>query len=183
MIILNPSRFKVEPTQNTDIFALNVETRAVASLTVPGGQSSTFLIFSSNFDKFFLFFLKLYLFSSSYWLSGWASRPPGKALATQLVETYFHYASRKTLCYFTLNGCAENHRKCKSATISLQRGDSLSMSSVVLSPEPEPSAHHSNSAGKRRGCRLWCPKFQSKAHFHIDIFCRKIISGLPTLPH
>ena len=35
------------------------------------------------------------------------------------VETYFHYASRKTPCYFTLNGCAENRGKCKSATISL----------------------------------------------------------------
>ena len=30
------------------------------------------------------FFLKLYLFSSSFWPSGWASRPPGKALATPL---------------------------------------------------------------------------------------------------
>ena len=58
--------------------------RAVASLTVPGGQGSTFLIFSSNFDQFSLFFLRFYLFSSSFWLSGWASRPPGKALATPL---------------------------------------------------------------------------------------------------
>ena len=58
--------------------------RAVASLTVPVGKSSTFPIFSSNFDQIFLFFLKLYLFSSSFWPSGWASRPPGKALATPL---------------------------------------------------------------------------------------------------
>ena len=50
MMILNPSRFEVEPTQNTDIFALNV-------------------------------------------------------------ETYFYYASRKTPCYFTLNGCAEKSRE------------------------------------------------------------------------
>ena len=48
------------------------------------GKSSTFLILSSNFDQFFLFFLKLFLFSSSFWPSGWATRPPGKALATPL---------------------------------------------------------------------------------------------------
>ena len=69
--------------------------RAVASLTVPGGQSSTFLIFSSNFDQFFLFFLKLYLFSSSFWLSGWATRPPGKALATPLPPRECFFLSRK----------------------------------------------------------------------------------------
>ena len=63
-----------------------LDARAVASLTVPGGQSSTFLIFSSNFDQFVLFFLKLYSFSSSFWYSGWASRPPGKALATPLLD-------------------------------------------------------------------------------------------------
>ena len=34
--------------------------------------------------NFFLFFLKIYLFSSSFWPSGWATRPPGKALATPL---------------------------------------------------------------------------------------------------
>ena len=36
--------------------------RAVASLTVPGGQEFHFPHFSSNFDQFFLFFLKLYYF-------------------------------------------------------------------------------------------------------------------------
>ena len=44
--------------------------RAVASLTAPGGQEFHFPHFSSNFDQFFLFFLKLYLFSSSFWPSG-----------------------------------------------------------------------------------------------------------------
>ena len=58
--------------------------RAVASLTVPVGKSSTFLIFSSNFDHFFLFFLKLFSFSSSFWPSGWATRPLWKALTTPL---------------------------------------------------------------------------------------------------
>ena len=47
------------------------------------------------------------------------------------VETYFHYASQKTPCYFTLNGCAENRGKCESATVSLHRGDSLSLTCVV----------------------------------------------------
>ena len=43
-------------------------------------------------------------------------------------DLYFHYASRKTPCYFTLNGCAA---KCKSATTSLHRGDSLSLTCIV----------------------------------------------------
>ena len=46
------------------------------------------------------------------------------------VETYFHYASRKTPCYITLNGCVEKP-KCKLATISLHFGDSLSLSCIV----------------------------------------------------
>ena len=46
--------------------------------------SSFFLKISINFSYFFL---KLYLFSSSFWSSGWASRPPGKALATPLGQT------------------------------------------------------------------------------------------------
>ena len=62
--------------------------KAVASLTVPGGKSSTFLILSSSFDQFFLSFLKLFSFSSSLWPSGWATHPPGKALATLLVDLY-----------------------------------------------------------------------------------------------
>ena len=60
--------------------------RAVASFTAPGGQEFHFPHFSSNFDQFFLFFLKLYLSTSSFWPSGWASRLPGKALATPLLR-------------------------------------------------------------------------------------------------
>ena len=49
---------------------------------------------SSSFPQilinFVLVFLKPDLFSSSFWPSGWASRPPGKALATPL-------AANKTL--------------------------------------------------------------------------------------
>ena len=52
------------------------------------GKSSTFLSFSSNSDQFFLFFLKLYLISSSFWPSGWATRSPGKTLATPLCQNY-----------------------------------------------------------------------------------------------
>ena len=62
-------------------------TRAVASLTIPGGQDFHFPHFSSNFDQFLLFFLIYFSFSSSFWLSGWASRPPGKALTTPLDGT------------------------------------------------------------------------------------------------
>ena len=58
--------------------------RAVASLTVPGGQEFHFPHFFPNFEHFFLLFLTLFLFSSSFWLSGWATRPLGKALATPL---------------------------------------------------------------------------------------------------
>ena len=62
------------------------------------GKSFTFLIFSSNFDQFFLFFLKLYVFSSSFgppggriahpgrpWLRHWAT--VGRvAIATQFIS-------------------------------------------------------------------------------------------------
>ena len=66
-----------------------VLSRAVASLTVLGGQEFHFPHFSSNFDQFFLFFLKLYLFSSSFWPSGWAEGP-GYATDTKL---YVQFAS------------------------------------------------------------------------------------------
>ena len=58
--------------------------KGVASLTVPYGQEFHFTHFSSNCDNFFLFFLKRCSFSSSFWPSGWAIRPPGKAMATPL---------------------------------------------------------------------------------------------------
>ena len=81
-------RYAISPNNKTMFIKSSnrVHLRPVASLTVPGGQSSTFVIFSSNFDQFFLFFLKVNLFSSSFWLFGWASRQPGKALATPLVH-------------------------------------------------------------------------------------------------
>ena len=52
----------------------------------PGwARVSTFLIFPPNLDYFFLFFSSNFShFPSSFWLSGWATRPPGKALATLL---------------------------------------------------------------------------------------------------
>ena len=52
------------------------------------GKSSTFLIFPANFYQFYLFFLKLNLFFSSFWPSGWASRPtregPGYATVFEM---------------------------------------------------------------------------------------------------
>ena len=33
-------------------------------------------------------------------------------------ETYFHYASRKTPCYFTLNGCAEKPREMPGGNVN-----------------------------------------------------------------
>ena len=68
--------------------------RAVASLTISGGQKFHFPHFSSNRDQFFLFFLKLCSFSSSFWPSGWATRPHGKALATLLLK-YCVYGKHK----------------------------------------------------------------------------------------
>ena len=72
----------VTGTTYTEIMLLD---RAVASLTVPGGQEFHFPHFFLKFQLNFLFFLNLYLFSSSFWPSGWASRPPGKAPATPLL--------------------------------------------------------------------------------------------------
>ena len=60
--------------------------RAVASPSLPGGQDKTFpqLQCFLIFLYFLSFFLKFSSFSSSFWSSGWATRPPGKALATPL---------------------------------------------------------------------------------------------------
>ena len=85
--------------------------RAVASFKVPGWQEFNFPHFSSNFDQFFLFFLKLFSFSSSFWSSGWGSRPPGKALATPLKVRQFLPSDSlptlfNTLVYSYINYCA-----------------------------------------------------------------------------
>ena len=72
-----------------------ISSRAVASLTVPDGQEFHFPHFSSNFNHFFL---KLYLFYSSFWLSGWASCPPGKALTTPLISSLSKRTTNKQTC-------------------------------------------------------------------------------------
>ena len=54
-----------------------IKIRAVASLTVPGGQDFHFPHFSSNCNQCFLFFLKPCSFSSSFWPSGWTTCPLG----------------------------------------------------------------------------------------------------------
>ena len=63
-----------------------LQCRAVASLTVPGGQEFHFPHFFPKILIIFFIFLKLFSFSSSFWLSGWATRPPGKALAAPLLQ-------------------------------------------------------------------------------------------------
>ena len=60
------------------------DNRAVASLTVPGGQEFHLPQCSTNRNQLFIFFLKLCSFSSSFSPSGLATCPPGKALATPL---------------------------------------------------------------------------------------------------
>ena len=65
--------------------------RAIASLTVPGGQEFHFPhFFLKSRLSFFLYFLKLNSFSSSFWPSRWASHPPGKALAMPLAPYMYH---------------------------------------------------------------------------------------------
>ena len=78
------------------------KTRAVASLTVPSGQEFHFPHFFLKFRLISLFFLKLYLFSSSFWPSGWASRPPGKALATPLQKTPHIFPHSTKTCSFAM---------------------------------------------------------------------------------
>ena len=73
--------------------------RAVASLTIPRGQDFHFPNFSSNFDQFLSFFLKFCSFSPSFWLSGWATRPPGKALATLLGHFQVGLHNQQFPCY------------------------------------------------------------------------------------
>ena len=58
--------------------------RAVASLTVPGGREFHFPHLFLKFQRISLIFPQSFSFSSSFWPSGWVTRPPGKALATPL---------------------------------------------------------------------------------------------------
>ena len=77
------------------------------------GKSSIFLIFPQITIIFFLFFFKLCSFSSSFWPSGWATRPPGKALATRklvincfagrTMVTHFNVSSRICLVYVRIS--------------------------------------------------------------------------------
>ena len=65
--------------------------RAIASLTVSGGQdfyfphSQLFTFFTQILINFSYFVLKHFSFASSFWPSWWVTRPPGKALATSLL--------------------------------------------------------------------------------------------------
>ena len=68
------------------------------------------LFFPQNFDQFFLF-LKLYLFSSSFWPSGWVSSRPGKALATPLRSTRWGLNNHK-LRWSSLSLMSKHHHSC-----------------------------------------------------------------------
>ena len=76
---------KSDVKTNSSEWSMLVPVRAVASLSLPGGQDKNI---SSIFPNFLKFFLNFPSFSSSIWLPGWATRPPGKALATPLVPVY-----------------------------------------------------------------------------------------------
>ena len=68
-------------------FHSRTSVRAVASLTVPGGQGFHFPHFLLKFQSIFLIFPQtLLIFFSSFWPFWWATRPPGKALATPLTS-------------------------------------------------------------------------------------------------
>ena len=57
--------------------------RAVARFSLPRGQDKNISSILPHFPVGSLIFPQIF-FSSSFWSSGWAARPPGKALATPL---------------------------------------------------------------------------------------------------
>ena len=66
-------------------YSITVSCRAVASLSPLDGQDGNISSIFPLYLYFLSFFLKFSQFSSSFWSSGWATRPPGKVLATPLV--------------------------------------------------------------------------------------------------
>ena len=64
-----------------------LQTWAVASLSLPGGQDKSISSIFPHFPVFPLIFLNFPSFSSSIRPSGWATRPRGKAMATPLLQT------------------------------------------------------------------------------------------------
>ena len=87
------------------------------------GHASATFDFSPNFSLVYIEFCQ-FLFSRSEQLTYYALKYDNlKSVEVQgqntqntdifalNVETYFHYASRKMPCYFTLNGCAEKPRE------------------------------------------------------------------------
>ena len=58
--------------------------KAVASLSPRVGKIGIFPQSVLIFLYFFLIFPQIFSFSSSFWSFGWATCPPGKALATPL---------------------------------------------------------------------------------------------------
>ena len=155
MIILNPSRFKVEPHSKYWYFFIErIETYFYyASRKTPCYFQGSinflgYLILDWSPDLWFELYLCLIVFLC------FLSPTSSKYRWLKRVEKNF-------LGYFKLNGCGKNHGKCKSATISLHHGDALSMSSVV--------------------CVLWCSlnsRLISRIFFYVvwkNWICPKII--------
>ena len=113
--------------------------------TVRGGQGFQFPHFFLKFRSIFLIFsLKLYLFSSSFWPSGWASRPPGKALATplntwhnlhlnEMIIYRFSPLQYKHVFFLRLVSTQAYKRKCSFLCISLLRRLAQKCTKVYIS--------------------------------------------------
>ena len=86
---------------------------------------------SSNFDQIVLFFFKLSPFSSSFWPSGWVTHPPGKTMATPLLQHFLQFA------------LAGQFARPISRIFSIFSTCSL-MSSMFLLPHQEPATPEGN---------------------------------------
>ena len=115
--------------------------RAVASLTVPGGQEFHFPHFSSNFDQFFLFFLNFHFSSSFDPLGGRVAHPrrPGYATGSTYRNSSVHPWDMEVfmwwLCdqYFGLTSLWPMREAIWAATKVDMLGQ-LSMQSLLVSP-------------------------------------------------
>ena len=86
----------------------------------PGWARIQLFSFSpSNFDHFFSFFLKPFSFSSSFWLSGWATCPPGKALATPLLTNHHRVnLHQRHRCVFSIRIVNQEAKRQPQVTCS-----------------------------------------------------------------
>ena len=75
--------FSLDLVMNNIMYRLHLS-QGVVRLSTPGGQESNISSIFLILLDFLSSFLNISPFSSSIWGSGWADRPPGKALATPL---------------------------------------------------------------------------------------------------